>query len=77
MEREAPLSWYTPRIFSLVIYFQCKGTKIFSFDQINHHLFCFLIENFIIDNLAMLNTNNSFESQILAIFKFFKSFVSF
>ena len=27
-EREAPLSWYTPRIFSWVIYFQCKGTKI-------------------------------------------------
>ena len=46
-EREAPLSWYTPRIFSWVIYFQCKGTKI-SFIWPNKSSFISLIFYFLI-----------------------------
>ena len=46
-EREAPLSWYTPRIFSWVIYFQCKSTKI-SFISPNKPSFISLILYFLI-----------------------------
>ena len=47
-EREAPLSWYTPRMLDDMFYIWCEATNKFSFDQILSVLFSNLLKNFVI-----------------------------
>lgn len=61
MEREAPLSWYTPRMLDVCFILRCEDTNKFSFAKILSALFPILLKNFVIDYFAILDADDSLE----------------